>query len=130
MELPVAGKPATAKGTCSGTPSRKVNQWLYWRNRFRTKSVDFDEAGRTKRPEISEDHLWQTVPRTDIAITGIVSYPGTWMGKVTESLQRGRSGINIDLKRQELGFRSAFSWWIDEFTAPPRTGGNAAQSQT
>ncbi len=56
----------------------------------------------------------------EVAITGIgvVSCLGTGVRKVTESLQRGRSGLRVDLKRKELGFRSALTGWVSDFTPP------------
>jgi len=55
-----------------------------------------------------------------VAITGIgiVSTLGTGKEKVKESLQKGRSGIRIDTHRKDLGFRSALTGYIDDFTQP------------
>ncbi|MCC6544496.1 MAG: beta-ketoacyl-[acyl-carrier-protein] synthase family protein [Nitrospirae bacterium] len=55
-----------------------------------------------------------------VAITGIgiVSTLGTGREKVKESLQKGRSGIRSDPHRKDLGFRSALTGFIDDFTHP------------
>ena len=57
----------------------------------------------------------------EVAITGvgIVSCLGTGLAKVTDALREGRSGIRLDPHRRELGFRSALTGWIDDFTEPP-----------
>jgi len=57
----------------------------------------------------------------EVVITGIgvVSCLGTGVRKVCESLRDGRSGIGVDPQRRELGFRSALTGRIDDFTAPP-----------
>ncbi len=57
----------------------------------------------------------------DVAITGvgIVSCLGTGAGKVGESLRAGKSGVRVDPQRRELGFRSALTGRIDDFTPPP-----------
>ncbi len=57
----------------------------------------------------------------EVAITGIgaVSCLGTGIAKISESLRNGKAGIRLDPKRVELGFRSALTGWIDDFT-PPR----------
>ena len=57
----------------------------------------------------------------EVAITGvgIVSSLGTGSQKVTESLHNGRSGIRVDPKRLELGFRSGLTGAIDDFNPPP-----------
>jgi len=55
-----------------------------------------------------------------IAITGvgIVSCLGSDTQSVTESLREGRSGIVIDPKRQQLGFRSPLTGAIQGFSTP------------
>jgi 3-oxoacyl-[acyl-carrier-protein] synthase-1 len=57
----------------------------------------------------------------EVAITGIgiVSCLGTGVEKVADSLRAGRSGIGVDSRRQELGFRSALTGVIDDFSPPP-----------
>lgn len=57
----------------------------------------------------------------EVVITGIgvVSCLGTGADKVAESLREGRSGIALDARRHELGFRSALTAKIDDFE-PPR----------
>ncbi len=59
--------------------------------------------------------------RAEVAITGIgiVSCLGTGVARVTESLREGRSGIRLDPKREELGFRSALTGLIGDFIPPP-----------
>ncbi len=37
------------------TPSLEVNTWLYWQSRFKTKQIEFDEKGQTRRPSYKED---------------------------------------------------------------------------
>lgn len=56
-----------------------------------------------------------------VAITGIgiVSSLGTGAAKVSQSLREGRSGVGLDPERQALGFRSALTGVIDDFTPPP-----------
>lgn len=56
----------------------------------------------------------------DVAITGIgiVSTLGTGQKKVKESLKNGLSGIRLDPNRQSIGFRSALTGHIDDFTKP------------
>ena len=56
-----------------------------------------------------------------VAITGIgiVSCLGTGARKVARSLREGRSGVGLDPARQALGFRSALTGTIDDFTPPP-----------
>lgn len=56
----------------------------------------------------------------NVAITGIgiVSCLGTGRQKVSQSLCEGKSGIRLDPKRQELGFRSALTGVIDDFIPP------------
>ncbi|MFQ5589535.1 MAG: beta-ketoacyl-[acyl-carrier-protein] synthase family protein [Phycisphaerae bacterium] len=57
----------------------------------------------------------------EVAITGIgiVSCLGTGVRKVTESLRLGRSGVRVDAKRKELGFRGVLTGCISDFTPPP-----------
>ena len=57
----------------------------------------------------------------EVVITGIgiVSCLGTGVGKVTESLRRGQSGVRLDPQRRELGFRGALTGYIDDFIPPP-----------
>ncbi len=31
------------------TPSLKNNSWIYWRNRFKTKVIEFDTEGKVKK---------------------------------------------------------------------------------
>ncbi|NQU45111.1 beta-ketoacyl-[acyl-carrier-protein] synthase family protein [bacterium] len=56
-----------------------------------------------------------------VAITGIgiVSCLGTGTSKVSRALREGRSGIRLDPRRTEIGFRSALTGVIDDFE-PPR----------
>ena len=56
-----------------------------------------------------------------MAITGvgIVSCLGTGVDKVAYALQAGKTGIGIDPQRKELGFRSALTGIISDFTPPP-----------
>lgn len=56
----------------------------------------------------------------EVAVTGIdiVSCLGIGVETVTESLREARSGIRVDPKREELGFRSALTGWIDDFPPP------------
>ncbi|HPS03295.1 MAG TPA: beta-ketoacyl synthase N-terminal-like domain-containing protein, partial [Candidatus Sumerlaeota bacterium] len=55
-----------------------------------------------------------------VAITGvgIVSCLGSGSGRVLDSLRAGRSGIRLDPRRTELGFRSALTGAIDDFVFP------------
>ena len=55
-----------------------------------------------------------------VAITGlgIVSCLGTGAKKATEALKKGKSGIREDLRRTELGLRSALTGVIDDFIPP------------
>jgi len=57
----------------------------------------------------------------EVAITGIgiVSCLGTGVGAVGQSLQAGKSGIHLDTKRRELGFRSELTGLISDFSPPP-----------
>jgi len=56
-----------------------------------------------------------------VAITGIgiVSCLGTGAEKVSRSLREGRTGVGLDPARRTLGFRSALTGTIDDFTPPP-----------
>lgn len=56
----------------------------------------------------------------DVAITGIgiVSTIGTGIEKVAESLRNGKSGVHLDPLRRKLGFRSALTGYIDDYTPP------------
>ncbi len=55
-----------------------------------------------------------------VAITGvgIVSCLGSGSGRVQDSLRAGRSGIRLDPRRTDLGFRSALTGTIDDFVPP------------
>lgn len=59
----------------------------------------------------------------EVAITGfgIVSTLGTGSDKVSESLEKGRSGVSLDEKRKDVGFRSSLTGLIDDFI-PPKLG--------
>jgi 3-oxoacyl-[acyl-carrier-protein] synthase-1 len=56
----------------------------------------------------------------EVAITGvgIVSCLGTGVEKAARALREGRSGIRMDPRRRKLGFRSALTGVIEDFTPP------------
>ena len=56
----------------------------------------------------------------EVAITGIgiVSCLGTGVEKAARALREGRSGIRLDPRRRKLGFRSALTGVIEDFTPP------------
>ncbi len=51
--------------------------------------------------------------RVVITGTGIYSVIGKNLNEVTSSLKEGRSGIGIDPRRKEMGFRSALTGILD-----------------